>query len=51
MIQLYKIKRREAEHELERKNNSRPILRPEDIKAAIAYAAELSRERLVSVTA
>jgi len=26
-------------------------LRPEDIKAAIAYAAELSRERLVSLTA
>jgi uncharacterized protein (DUF433 family) len=30
---------------------SYPSLTPEDIKAAIAYAAELSRERLVSVTA
>jgi len=30
---------------------SYPSLSPEDIKAAIAYAAELSRERLVSVTA
>ena len=30
---------------------SYPFLRPEDIKAAIAYAAELSRERLVSVSA
>ena len=30
---------------------SYPSLRPEDIKAAIAYAAELSRERLVSVSA
>ena len=30
---------------------SYPSLRFEDIKAAIAYAAELSRERLVSVTA
>lgn len=30
---------------------SYPSLRPEDIKAAIAYAAELSRERLVSVPA
>jgi len=30
---------------------SYPSLGPEDIKAAIAYAAELSRERLVSVTA
>ncbi|NCO68880.1 MAG: DUF433 domain-containing protein [Nitrospirae bacterium] len=29
---------------------SYPSLKPEDIKAAIAYAAELSRERLVSVT-
>jgi len=29
---------------------SYPPLRPEDIKAAIAYAAELSRERLVSVS-
>ena len=28
---------------------SYPSLSPEDIKAAIAYAAELSRERLVSV--
>jgi len=28
-----------------------PTLNPEDIKAAISYAAELSRERLVSVTA
>lgn len=28
---------------------SYPLLKPEDIKAAIAYAAELSRERLVSV--
>lgn len=30
---------------------SYPSLIPDDIKAAIAYAAELSRERLVSVTA
>ena len=30
---------------------SYPSLSPEDIKAAISYAAELSRERLVSVTA
>ena len=30
---------------------SYPSLKPEDIKAVIAYAAELSRERLVSVTA
>ena len=30
---------------------SYPSLSPEDIKATIAYAAELSRERLVSVTA
>ncbi len=30
---------------------SYPSLIPGDIKAAIAYAAELSRERLVSVTA
>ncbi|OGW58095.1 MAG: hypothetical protein A2Z09_06380 [Nitrospirae bacterium RBG_16_43_8] len=30
---------------------SYPSLRPEDIKAAIAYAAELSNERLVSVPA
>ena len=30
---------------------SYPTLNPEDIKAAISYAAELSRERLVSVTA
>jgi len=30
---------------------SYPSLRPEDIRAAIAYAAELSRERLISVTA
>lgn len=30
---------------------SYPSLSFEDIKAAIAYAAELSRERLVSVTA
>jgi len=30
---------------------SYPSLTPEDIKAAIAYAAELSRERLVSVQA
>lgn len=30
---------------------SYPSLNPEDIKAVIAYAAELSRERLVSVTA
>lgn len=28
---------------------SYPSLKPDDIKAAIAYAAELSRERLVSV--
>ena len=28
---------------------SYPSLSPEDIKAAISYAAELSRERLVSV--
>jgi uncharacterized protein (DUF433 family) len=28
---------------------SYPSLEPEDIKAAIAYAAELSRERLVAV--
>jgi len=30
---------------------SYPSLRPEDLKAAMAYAAELSRERLVSVSA
>ena len=30
---------------------SYPSLKPEDIKAAIAYAAELSCERLVSVSA
>lgn len=30
---------------------SYPSILPDDIKAAIAYAAELSRERLVSVTA
>jgi len=30
---------------------SYPSLGPEDIKAAIAYAAELSRERMVSVPA
>lgn len=30
---------------------SYPALKPEDIKAAIAYAAEISRERLVSLTA
>ncbi len=30
---------------------SYPSLTPEDIKAAISYAAELSRERLVSLTA
>lgn len=30
---------------------SYPSLSTQDIKAAIAYAAELSRERLVSVTA
>lgn len=30
---------------------SYPSLSPDDIKAAIAYAAELSRERVVSVTA
>lgn len=30
---------------------SYPSLKPEDIRAAIAYAAELSRERLISVTA
>lgn len=30
---------------------SYPSIAPDDIKAAIAYAAELSRERLVSVTA
>ena len=30
---------------------SYPSLRPEDIKAAIAYAAELTRERLVPVPA
>jgi uncharacterized protein (DUF433 family) len=29
---------------------SYPSLMPEDIKAAIAYAAELSRERLVAVS-
>ncbi len=29
---------------------SYPSLAPDDIKAAISYAAELSRERLVSVT-
>lgn len=28
-----------------------PSLKPEDIKAAIAYAAELSRERLISLAA
>jgi hypothetical protein len=27
-----------------------PSLKPEDIKAAIAYAAELSREKLVTVS-
>lgn len=30
---------------------SYPTLKQEDIKAAIAYAAELSRERMVSVPA
>lgn len=30
---------------------SYPSLKPEDIKAAISYAAELSREKLVSVPA
>lgn len=30
---------------------SYPSLSPEDVKAAISYAAELSRERLVSLTA
>ena len=30
---------------------SYPSLTPDDIKAAIAYAAELSRERLVTVPA
>lgn len=30
---------------------SYPSLSPDDIKAAISYAAELSRERLVSLTA
>jgi uncharacterized protein (DUF433 family) len=30
---------------------SYPSLTPDDIKAAITYAAELSRERLVSVPA
>lgn len=30
---------------------SYPSLKPEDIKAAIAYAAELSRERQVSLSA
>lgn len=30
---------------------SYPSLKPEDIKAAISYAAEISRERLVSLTA
>lgn len=30
---------------------SYPTLKPADIKAAIAYAAEISRERLVSLTA
>lgn len=30
---------------------SYPSLTPEDIKAAISYAAELSRERLISLTA
>lgn len=30
---------------------SYPSLSPEDIKAAIAYAAELTRERLVPVSA
>ncbi len=30
---------------------SYPSLKPEDIKAAIAYAAELTRERLVPVPA
>jgi len=30
---------------------SYPSLKPEDIKAAVAYAAELSRERPVSVSA
>ena len=29
---------------------SYPSLNPEDVKAAISYAAELSRERLVFVT-
>lgn len=36
-----------TEHEILK---SYPSLSIEDIKAAIAYAAELSRERLVSVT-
>jgi len=30
---------------------SYPSLKPEDIRAAIAYAAELSRERLVPLSA
>jgi uncharacterized protein (DUF433 family) len=30
---------------------SYPSLKPEDIKAAISYAAELSRERFVSLSA
>ena len=30
---------------------SYPSLKSDDIRAAIAYAAELSRERLISVTA
>ena len=30
---------------------SYPSLKPEDIKAAIAYAAELSRERILSIPA
>jgi len=30
---------------------SYPSLKPEDVKAAISYAAELSRERLVSFSA
>jgi uncharacterized protein (DUF433 family) len=31
-------------------SESYPSLTPEDIKAAIAYAAELTRERLVAVS-
>jgi uncharacterized protein (DUF433 family) len=30
---------------------SNPSLKPEDIKSAIAYAAELSRERILSIPA